>query len=72
MNKQRFTYHLYDTCEPGELREILEGKGIVLSEEAWEVLGDQRPFYEVGLDCEVDEKGEVEILGLEVSPTPSE
>jgi hypothetical protein len=59
---QQFTYYLHDDATRGERRETLEAQGVELSEEAWEKLG--RPFYEIGLKCEVDEYGVVKILGV--------
>lgn len=60
--KQKFSYYLHDDYNSNERRNWLEKQGVKLSEEAWENLG--RPFYEIGLDCEVDEKGNVKILGI--------
>lgn len=58
---QSFTYYLHDNTSNAELREYIEEKGIVLSEEAWENMG--KPFYEVGIHCEVDPQGNVTIVG---------
>ena len=60
--KQTFKYYLHDSYSQGEMREYLEEKGIILTEEAWANIG--RPFYEVGFNCEIDDKGKITILGL--------
>lgn len=60
MSKQTFFVYLHDGFNSHERREIMEEAGIVLSEEAWKNLGS--PFYEVQLECEVDDQGNVTIL----------
>lgn len=60
MSKQTFNFFLHNNFSSYEMREFMEASGIVLSEEAWENVGD--PFYEVGLHCEVNENGKVTIL----------
>jgi hypothetical protein len=59
--RQKFKYYLHDNYTSIERRDSLEEKGIILSEEAWEKM--KYAFYEVELDCEVDEDGNVTILG---------
>lgn len=59
---QRFTYYLYDSRQSDERRQDIERQGVKLSEEAWENLG--RPFYQIGLDCTVDDEGFVVIHGV--------
>jgi hypothetical protein len=57
---QKFKYYLHDHYTSMERREHIESQGVQLSEEAWENMG--RPFYEIELDCEVDDDGNVTIL----------
>jgi hypothetical protein len=60
LGSQKFIYYLHDDSSSYERREWLEGQGITLTDVAWENLG--RPFYEIGLECEVDDNGKVTIL----------
>jgi hypothetical protein len=57
---QKFKYYVHDSAMSSERREHLEGEGVTLSEEAWENMG--RPFYEVTLECEVDDHGNVTLI----------
>jgi len=59
---QFFNYYLHDAANTDERRKRMENQGIKLSEEAWESLG--KPFYEVGLYCEVSSDGVVRIRGV--------
>lgn len=61
---QRFKYYLHDTSNSLERREFLEDQGLELSEEAWENMG--RPFYEVTLECEVDDEGKVTLVSAKL------
>lgn len=56
---QRFRYYLHDDTTSMERRELMEDQGVHLSDQAWEDVG--RPFYEVGLLCEVEVTGKVTI-----------
>jgi hypothetical protein len=63
--KQKFTYYLHgpDECS---LREWCEREsGLDLTQEQVDAICDARPFYEVGIECEVDEKGKVTLLGVQ-------
>ena len=57
---QQFKYYLHDDYNTFELHEFLKEQGVELSEEAWDNFG--RPFYEVTLECEVDDDGNVTLL----------
>lgn len=61
---QQFKYYLHDHYSTNELHEYLMEQGIVLSEEAWDNI--YRPFYEVTLDCEVDDNGNITLLGAKL------
>ncbi len=60
--KQKFKYYLHDDCNTEERIHNIKSQGVNLPELAWENIG--RPFYEICLDCEIDESGNVEILGV--------
>lgn len=62
--KQKFTYYLHGG-EDCSVREHLQTDcGLELSPEAMDNAVNSRPFYEVGIECEVDEKGNVTLLGI--------
>lgn len=62
--KQKFTYYLHGPDEPSVAEWLREESGLELSPEAAENFVSSRPFYEVAVQCEVDEKGNVTILGV--------
>lgn len=59
-----FAYYLHDTDEyDGMVEWIAKQTGVPKNHPCFEDLG--RPFYEVGLECELDtETGEIRILGV--------
>ena len=63
--KQKFTYYLHGPSDCSIAEWLREESGIELSPEAAQNFVDSRPFYEVAIKCEVDEKGNVTILGAE-------
>jgi hypothetical protein len=61
--KVYFDYYLHDNYSSAEFRDYMEDQGITLTEEVWKKV--YRPFYEVGLSCEIDtETGKIEILSV--------
>lgn len=57
----KFKYYLHDDYDRGEFAQNLIEKGA--DPEAARKAADQRPFYEVTLECELDEEtGEVTLL----------
>jgi hypothetical protein len=63
MAKINFDYYLHDCSSTSEFRDILENRGVILTEEVWMKIYE--PFYEVGLSCEIDtETGRIEILAV--------
>lgn len=64
--KQKFTYYLHQDHDYDGMREFLTDEaGLDLSPKAIDKICKSRPFYEVGIICEVDEDGNVEIIGVE-------
>lgn len=62
--KRPFTYYMHDNYDGYERREVIARQlGLDPEDEVFDMMG--RPFYEVGLDCELDlETGTVTILGV--------
>lgn len=60
--KQRFVYYLHDNNDTSDRLANIRGQGVQLTSEQEANLGE--PFYEVGLQCEIDETGNVTILGV--------
>ena len=62
---QKFTYYVNDQNNSNERRAEMEAQGVQLRDDAWENIG--RPFYEIALECEVDDSGKVKIIGVKPS-----
>lgn len=63
--KQKFTFYLHSMHDSSEFRHFLtEEAGLELSPDALENAVQSRPFYEVGIECEIDEKGNITMLGI--------
>ena len=64
--KQKFTYYMHSShCSEGMREFLTEETDLQLSDAAIEKIISDRPFYEIGIECEVDEHGNVTILGVE-------
>jgi len=59
---QRFKYYMHDNCDTMERIHNIESQGVTLTPAQKDNLGE--PFYEVCLDCEVNDAGDVKILGV--------
>ena len=63
--KQKFTYYLHGKRDRDSWRDFfLYECDIELTEEAIKRVVQRQPFYEIALDCEVDEHGNVKINGI--------
>jgi hypothetical protein len=59
---KRFKYYLHDNADHRERIANIEEQTGPLTEHQRETIG--RPFYEIGLDCEINDNGDVKILGV--------